>query len=462
MISIIGSGLGGLSAAIRLAHKGYDVTVYEQNPSPGGKVGSLQSNGFRFDTGPSLVTMPFVIEELFSSAGENINDYLSIKKLDSLCKYFYDDGTCLNAFSDPEEFGNELESRTGGNKENLFRYLSYCRNIYELTSDIFLFNNPYSLSTYTNAKAVKALFKARKIDSLRTMNEANRAFFKDEKIIQLFNRYATYNGSNPYLCPATLNIITHVEYNIGGYYIEDGMFKLTLALYNLAVKKGVHFNLNSKVSKIVTKNKIVNGIEVNGEFINCDAVISNADVHNTYSILLNDTKTRAAKKYNKLEPSSSALVFYWGVNITSGKLGVHNILFSSDYKKEFDELFDKKIYPADPTVYMYISSKFAPNDAPKGSENWFVMINAPYISWEIKIQNYESIKEIILAKIKKGIAISAPVLTIISGFSFIKISKVLIKAFIIFQGFKLIYSNKNFLYLTCFILGSSLVTKKIS
>jgi len=382
-ISVIGSGLGGLSAAIRLAHAGYDVTVYEKNPTPGGKARSVTQNGFRFDTGPSLITMPFVINELFESVGENPAEWLTLNKLTNLCRYFYHDGTILNAYSDKEKFAAEIETNTTERREALFRYLEYCKTIYELTADIFLFKDLYSPKTYTNLRALKTLFKLPKIDSFRTMNEANRSFFKDEKIIQLFNRYATYNGSDPYKCPATLNIISHVEYTIGGYYASGGMYSLTDALYRLALKKGVKFNFSSPVEKIITDGKNVKGILTGGKEILSDGVISNADVYSTYGKLLNDTKSSAAKKYNKLEPSSSALVFYWGINVVSQKLDTHNILFSANYKKEFEELFDKKVYPTDPTIYIYISSKFSPGDAPAGKENWFVMINAPNVKREM-------------------------------------------------------------------------------
>ncbi len=376
-ISIIGSGLGALSAAARLAHAGYDVTVYEKNSAPGGKARSITLDGYRFDTGPSLITMPFVINELFESVGENPAEWLTLNKLTNLCKYYYPDGTVLNAYSDKEKFAAEIKANTNENPESLSKYLAYCKTIYDLTADIFLFNDLYSRKTYSNLKALKTLFKLPKIDSFRTMNEANRSFFKDERIIQLFNRYATYNGSDPYKCPATLNIISHVEYSIGGYYASGGMHSLTDALYRLAVKKGVKFQFNTPIEKIIHEKNIVKGISVNGKEIFSDIVISNADVYSTYGKLLGDNSTRAAKKYNKLEPSSSALVFYWGVNVTSDKFDTHNILFSSDYKKEFTELFDEKILPIDPTVYIYISSKFANSDAPKGKENWFVMINAP-------------------------------------------------------------------------------------
>jgi phytoene desaturase len=401
-ISVIGAGLGGLSASIRLASAGYDVTMYEKNAGPGGKAGSMVLDGFRFDTGPSLLTMPFVIEELFRSAGEDPAEYLAIKKLNNLCKYFYPDMTVLNAWSDKEKFAAEIEANTNDNKENLYHYLEYCKTIYDLTADIFLFKDLYSPSNYASIKALKTLFKLRNIDSMRTMNEANRSFFKDERVIQLFNRYATYNGSDPYQCPATLNIISHVEYNIGGYYVEGGMFKLTEAIFELAKKKGVKFRFNTPVEKMLTEGKKITGIQVSDEIIRTDIVISNADVYSTYGKLLGDTKSSAAKKYNKLEPSSSALVFYWGVEITSPKLDAHNILFSQSYEKEFEDLFQKKIYPSDPTVYIYISSKFAPDDAPKGMENWFVMINAPNrsaLNLKNKISTGE-IKSTILAKIK--------------------------------------------------------------
>ncbi len=411
-ISIIGSGLGGLSAAIRLAHNGFDVTVYEKNSTPGGKARSLTLDGYRFDTGPSLLTMPFVINELFTSVNEDPAKWIALNKLDNLCKYFYPDGTILNAYSDKEKFAAQIASNTNEKPEALYKYQIYCKTIYDLTSDIFLFNDLYSLKTYSNKKALKTLFKLPKIDSLRTMNEANRSFFKDERIIQLFNRYATYNGSDPYKCPATLNIISHVEYSIGGYYVTGGMHMLTNALYELALKKGVKFRFNSSVTKIITEGKRVNGIVTGGNEILSDAVISNADVYSTYGKLLNDNHTKAAKKYNKLEPSSSALVFYWGVNINSDKLDTHNILFSGNYKNEFEELFDKKIYPTDPTIYIYISSKFSQGDAPRGKENWFVMINAPNTlssppdrskNWSLRGRlrgGLEAIKQTLLDKIK--------------------------------------------------------------
>jgi len=404
-IAIIGSGLGAMSAAIRLAVNKYDVHIFEQNSLPGGKAGSLEIEGFRFDTGPSLITMPFVINELFEYSGEKPDEYYEIDCPDILCKYFFADGTTLNAYSNLDKFSAEIEAKTGDNSSSLKNFLAYCRKIYDLTADIFLFNSLNNIRANVNLKTLKTLFQIHRIDSFRSMNKAITGFFSDSRNIQIFNRYATYNGSNPFKAPATLNIISHVELNLGGYYIKGGMFMLCSALYKLAVKKGVSFHFNTKVEKILLENGNVKGITTNDGTKYFDIAISNADVSLTYSILLDDSGSKPAKRYSKLEPSSSAIVFYWGVKIKSQSLVIHNILFSENYEKEFRILSEDKTCPDDPTVYIYISSKFNSKDAPEGCENWFVMINTPYDSgqdWETEIKKT---KKNIIQKINKVLGI---------------------------------------------------------
>lgn len=403
-IAVIGAGLGGLSAAVRLANAGYKVEVFEQNSNPGGKANEINEKGFRFDTGPSLLTMPFVIEELFSDTGENIEDFLEIEKLKITCKYFWNDGTVINAYSDIDKFAEEVEAKTIDTARAIFDYLKYSKKIYELTSDIFLFNSLSNIKNLLSAKSLKTLMQIHKIDPFRTMHRANEKFFSDKKTIQLFDRYATYNGSNPYKVPATLNIIQHVEYNLGSYIPRKGMYSIVNALHQLAVKNGARFHFNTKVKRIVHNNKNVSGVlfEQNDQevFHESDIVVSNADVNFTYQNLLNVPGNKSAKKYSSLEPSSSAMVFYWGVKGIYNELETHNILFSEDYQKEFVELFEEKVCPANPTVYIYVSSKFNSSDAPAGCENWFVMINAPAHydqDWEREINR---VRNTIIKKIK--------------------------------------------------------------
>lgn len=409
-IAVIGAGLGGLSAAIRLAGSGYQVDLYEQNSNPGGKANQISENGFRFDTGPSLLTMPFVIKELFESVSENIGDYLKLIPLSNLCKYFYDDGTVINAYADIEKFAREISNKTNDTAGSVKKYLKYSEKIYQLTADLFLFNDFSNRKNFLTKKALKTLININSIDPFRTMHKANRAFFKDKKTVQLFDRYATYNGSNPYKAPATLNIIQHVEYNLGGYILSGGIYSLVSALYQLARKKGVNFFFDSRVTQIHHDDFSITGITINRNGIvekrNYDTIVSNADANHTYKQLLKDTFTHSAKRYAGLEPSTSALVFYWGVKGNHKDLEIHNILFSSGYKKEFSDLFDRKICPDDPTVYIYISSRFKEDDAPTGHENWFVMINAPYIgnqNWEREI---EKSRKNIFEKIKNRLDIN--------------------------------------------------------
>ena len=388
-ICVIGAGLGGLSAAIRLANKGFEVDLYEQNSTPGGKAGEIKEMGYRFDTGPSLLTMPQVIKDLFSECGENIDDYLSINRLELICKYFYPNGSIINAYSDQDKFGKEIDEKTSDNSASLDKYLTYCKTIYELAGDLFLTKDPSSVSTYLNSKALKTLLNVGKIDPFRTINEANESFFKDQRLVQLFNRYATYNGSNPYLAPATLNIIPHVEYNQGSFIPVGGIYSISKALYKLAEKKGVNISLNQKVDKIILENKEVKAIKVNDKIIKYDKIISNVDVNFTFKNLIKNFESSESKRYEKKLPSFSGLVFYWGIKKEFPELETHNILFSKNYKKEFDDLFENKTIHDDPTVYIYISSKLNKDDAPSEKENWFVMVNAPHIqnqNWENEIK----------------------------------------------------------------------------
>ncbi|MEJ2618209.1 MAG: phytoene desaturase family protein [Ignavibacteriaceae bacterium] len=411
-VAIIGAGIGGLTASVKLANNGFDVSVFEKNSYIGGKAGVIRNNEFRFDSGPSLLTMPFILKKIFEECGEDINNYLTIEKLNILTKYFFPDGTELIAFNDIEKFSEEVERKTLDNKNNIKQYLNYSRNIYDLTSDLFIFNNIHEPSTFINFSALKTLLNIRKIDTFRVMHKANSKFFRDDKTIQLFDRYATYNGSNPFKAPATLNIIPHVEYNLGGFIVEEGISEIPSALQKLAVKNRVKFFLNHKVEKIlINGSKKVNGLRINSEksgtyYEDFDIVISNADANYTNKYLLNNYTSNKSlnKKYS--EPSSSALVFYWGIKGIHDNLEIHNILFSKNYKNEFEDIFDKKVCPDDPTIYIYISSKYKKDDAPSRHENWFVMINAPYIqnqNWNYEIQRS---KENIIKKIETMLKIN--------------------------------------------------------
>ncbi len=372
-IGIIGSGIGGLAVAIRLALRGCSVTVFEQSATPGGKISTLTSDGFRFDTGPSLFTLPALVEELFMLAGKNMNDYLRVDSLPVTCNYFFPDGFQLRAWSDKEKFVNEVEN-AGIERTVIEKYLARQSYVYNNTSDFFLFNSIHKISTYTGEAGRKSLGALYRLDALKSMHRRNKQTFGNTPLTQLFDRYATYNGSDPYRAPATLNMIAHLEHNTGAWFPVNGMVGIVDALVKLARELGVEFHFSEAVKKLELSGKKIEKLITGKSEYKFDVVINNADVTGFYRNILHDELR--LKKLSRRERSSSALIFYWGVNIESD-LDVHNILFSADYAAEFNGLFHDKTFADDLTVYIFISKKVVDTDAPAGKENWFVMVNAP-------------------------------------------------------------------------------------
>lgn len=375
---IIGSGIGGIATAIRLAVKGYQVEVFEANAYAGGKLSEIEFNGFRFDAGPSLFTMPQYVDELFKLANKNPSDYFQYEKLSEICRYFYEDGLRLTASANTHKFAKEIAEKTTSSEKEVTDFLARSNTIYQVTHRVFLERTLHKIKSYLHWDTLKSIFRFGQIDAFRTQNTANKHFFKDDRIVQLFNRYATYNGSNPYRAPATLNVIPHFEYHFGAFLPGNGMYSIVKSLVKLAEDLGVQFRYNQKVAEIVytkdAKPKI-SGVSVNDRFLPCELVVSNLDIYFTYKNLLQHFP--APEKLLKQERSSSALIFYWGMDNYYSDLGLHNILFASDYKKEFDTIWQEKSISTDPTVYINITSKQIRNDAPNGCENWFVMINVP-------------------------------------------------------------------------------------
>lgn len=396
---VIGAGVAGLAAAIRLQVMGFDVTVFEKNDYPGGKLSHFESGGYQFDAGPSLFTRPQLIEELFEFAGEPIEEYFSYERVPIACNYFYEDGTVISAYADQEKFAVELQEKTNEPAVNLHRYLNKSANAYNHIAGIFLTYSLHKLQTLFKAPIFKAIQTVKWPYLFNSLNSYNMRSFESPKLVQLFNRYATYNGSNPYKAPAMLSLIPHLEHNEGTFYPKGGMISITNALYQLALKKGVKFNFGNGVEKIIRTQGEVKGVVVNHENQFADVVISNMDVYFTYQQLLGDT-IKAAKVL-KQERSSSAFIFYWGINKSFSQLDLHNIFFSDNYEKEFESLFKTKQPFGDPTVYINITSKREPSiQAPMGKENWFVMVNAPANQG----QDWESIKSFYRTAILKKLS----------------------------------------------------------
>ena len=372
---IIGSGVGGLATALRLKAQGLDVVVFENNSYPGGKLSSFNLGQYRFDAGPSLLTMPHYIDELFELFNENPKDYFNYKRKDISCKYFWEDKTVLNAYSDKNKFINEINKVLKVDKNIVTKYLLKAKKKYDLTKNIFLEQSLHKIKTYLSSDLIKGIFNLYIFQINKTLDTVNQDELKEPHLVQLFNRFATYNGSSPFKTPGMMTLIQHLEQEFGTFVSEKGMINIPKSIFDLAKRNGVKFEFNKLVNEIVVKNNKVVGVKVNNTVIESDFVVSNMDIVPTYKKLLK--KSYQPKKVLNQERSSSALIFYWGIKKTFKNLELHNIFFSNNYKKEFDSIFELGTISDDPTVYINITSKDVVSDAPKESENWFVMINSP-------------------------------------------------------------------------------------
>ena len=397
---IIGSGIAGIACAIRLAVKGFEVSVFEKNNHPGGKLYLIEQDGYRFDAGPSLFVQPENIEELFALCDEDIHQYLTYKPLDITCKYFYEDGTVINAYSNKEKFAKELEEKTGEPAQHVLNYLKESEKIYRNIGDIFLNNSLHQKATWKNLNVIRALLATKASYIFSTFNNSNKEKFVNRHTVQLFSRYATYNGSNPFRAPAMLQLIPHIEFNKGVFYPQGGMISISNALYKLAINNGVKFYFNAPVQQVIQEDKKIKGIFVNNEFLTTDIVVSNADVYFTWLQLLDDEYK--AKQILKQERSSSAIVFYWGIKKEFPQLQLHNIFFSKNYEDEFNSIFKTKSVYDDPTIYINITSKCEPGiHAPAGKENWFVMVNVASDESMSEAAAIQSYKKNIIAKLNR-------------------------------------------------------------
>lgn len=396
---VVGSGIAGLASALRLSAKGYKVQVFEANPYLGGKLTHLTLGSYRFDAGPSLFTMPHFVEELFLLFNKNPHDYFTYHTCDTACHYFFDDGTFIPFYVNLEKTIESVENNLKINGDPLKKHFKKSKFIYDKTYKVFLENSLHKAKTYLNKEIISSILALPSLSIFKTMNEANEKALNHPKLVQIFNRYATYNGSNPYQAPGILNIIPHLEHGIGSFFPTKGMHSITTSLVKLAEEMGVKFHTNARVDEILIENKKVLGIMSNGKIHKSDIVFCNSDIKPAYKNLL--PASRKPKKTLAQEPSSSAMIFYWGIKKHFPKLDLHNIFFTKDYKQEFDAIFCNSTVCDDPTVYIHISSKIVKEDAPTNGENWFVMVNVPYNSGQDWERLRMRIRKDVLAKLSK-------------------------------------------------------------
>jgi phytoene desaturase len=372
---IIGAGIAGLALAIRRKIAGDGVDVYESASHPGGKIHQFNIEGYRFDGGPSLFTQPEYIEELFELAGMEIDPCFKYRKMDESCRYFWEDNTEFRALANRDELLKKAPEVFDVKPESLANYLDHASWKYEKVGRIFLDRSLHRWKSWASKDVLKAIPHLFRYGLFSSLDQFNKMYFSDPKLVQLFNRYATYNGSDPYRTSGMMSVIPHFEFNQGTFLPKNGMYSIAQSLFRLGQKLGVSYHFDAKVEKIIVNQGRARGVQLNGMVEPANRIVSNVDIHSTYHKLLPYVKL--PRQLMNEERSSSAFIFYWGIKKNFPKLGLHNIFFAKDYRAEFDAIRKGQLYH-DPTVYVNITSKVEAEDAPPKCENWFVMINTPH------------------------------------------------------------------------------------
>ena len=401
---VIGAGVAGLATAARLAAAGHKTVVFEASASPGGKLAVIGDKRYRFDAGPSLFTLPYLIDQVIKDCGKSPADYFEYYRKEKACIYYWPDGTRLEAHADAEQFASEVEEVLGVDAQLVRDYLEKSAYIYRYTEKVFLQKSLHRLKSYLSADTLASVLRMPNLSLGGSLHRLNQRKLKHPKLVQFFDRFATYNGSDPYQTPGVMSSIPHLEHNLGTYYPKGGMHQIPQALYNLGKDLGVAYHFNAPVEKIVVEGQKARGVMVKGELNEADLIASNMDVVPTYRRLMPDQK--APEKTLKQERSSSALIFYWGVKREFPELDLHNIIFSGDYQQEFRAIFQEHTIGDDPTIYLNISSKEGEGDAPEACENWFILINAPGNTgqdWDAIIPR---VRQQVLDKLSKSLGVA--------------------------------------------------------
>lgn len=379
-IVVVGGGLGGLAAAARLAHAGHRVKLFEKNERVGGKLNIVEQGGYTFDTGPSLFTMPWVVAELWSALGRDVHEDLDIRPLDPVCRYRWLDGTTFEQHAGLADLLAEITRLDSRDGPGFFRFMAWAARIYEATSEPFLLA-PFA--GWRDFITPRLLRDAPALDPLHTVDQAVRRFFHSPYLRQVFNRYATYNGSSPYRAPATFCIIPYIELAQGGWYLGGGMYSLARALLALVERQGVDIETHAEVVELEVDRGRIRGVRLgDGRRVHADRVVANVDALHTLRHLIAPEHRHVFtnRRVERYEPSCSGFVLLLGVDRDYPRLAHHNIFFSPDYPAEFRAIFERLVPAPDPTLYVAVSARSDPAHAPAGHLNLFVLVNAPATS----------------------------------------------------------------------------------
>ncbi|MBU6301542.1 MAG: phytoene desaturase [Verrucomicrobia bacterium] len=411
--AVIGGGLGGLAAACTLAARGHAVTLFERNEWAGGKAAVLEKDGFRFDMGPTILTIPSVLRRIYAEAGKKLEEHLDLVELDPQWRCFFSDGNKLDLTKGVEAMGQTLNEFTGNPQaaEEYNRFIDWSRDLHGI-SDRFFFWKPvggimdvFRSSGMVNRSLLQDLLKMR---MGQTVASSIRSFIGDERAAQMIDHFTQYVGSSPDASPAILCGIAHMQTSEGVWYPMGGTRAVPVALEKLARELGVEFRLGTKVEKIAHDGKRVTGvITADGRTTAFQRVVSNCDSVRTFRELIGGPLSIDFDKARPYEPACSGVVLYLGLNKRYDELLHHNFVFSRDPDEEFHAIYEDGEPAPDPTCYVCAPAVTEPAVAPAGGEALYILVHTPYLrpnqDWSKMLPGY---RQIILDKLKSTAGLS--------------------------------------------------------
>ena len=371
-IAVIGSGFAGLTAAIELSSKGHDVTIFEKNPSIGGRARKLEIDGFTFDMGPSWYWMPDVFDRFFERHGKKTSDYFNLNKLDPGFSIVYNENEELVVPASFDQLVNTFESIEKGGGKQLINFMTKAQKKYEIGMADLVYKPSHSIFEFINLSVLKGLFHLSIFTSFR---KYVRKYFKDSKLIKLMEFPVLFLGATPKNTPALYSLMNYTGLKVGTYYPDGGFFAVVKAFENLAIEKNVQLCCDSEVSSINVQNKQVKSLTVNGKDVDFDMVVAGADYHHVEQKLLEKQYRNYSESYwDKREMAPSSLLFYVGVNKKLKNLNHHTLFFDQDFDEHAKEIYDDPAWPKKPLFYMSCSSITDKEVAPEGMENLVFLI----------------------------------------------------------------------------------------
>ncbi len=399
-VVVIGAGLGGLSAAISLATEGFSVDLLEKNDKVGGKLNILEKDGFTFDLGPSILTMPHIFQALFERAGKNMADYINIQTVEPHWRNFFEDGSTLDLSSDPERMKQELDKLGPNTAKEFDEFLAYSKKLCEITEQGYFAHGLDSFwDLLKHYGPVRSLLE---FDVFRSMDQGVRRFIKDPKLVDVLNYFIKYVGSSPYDAPALMNLLPYIQFGYGLWYVKGGMYGIAEGLQKLAEELGVNIRVDSEVAEIQQHGGRATGVRLlDGTVIAADIVVSNMEVIPAYKKLLNNEKE--AQRLQRFEPSCSGLVLHLGVDTIYPQLAHHNFFYSDHPREHFNAVFHNNKLSDDPTIYLVAPVKSDPTQAPPGCEIIKILPHIPHLNPDqpLTAEDYAALRERVLIKLER-------------------------------------------------------------